>query len=172
MKYLLCLVICLVSLGAAGQLNKPVSVFTSGNVMFKTKGTNYNSTGVGLYVGASFFSTHKLQLLVESSVDNFFGDKVYYTSAAGKPINKVILYSVKAGPRVFVTRHIALSATFGQIWHSIRAESFTRSYGLQYGATGFIGRKKRFVTRLFMVHNLKNDEISQYAGAGLGYRIY
>ena len=172
MKILLFVVACLASLCSAGQLNKPVSILTAGNVLFKTTGANYNNTGVSLHINASFFSTHKLQLLVETSADKFFGDKVYYVSAAGKEINKVILYSIKAGPQLFVTRHVALSATFGQTWHSINAEGFSRDYGLQYGATGFIGRKKRFITRVVMVHNLKTDKISRYVGVGLGYRVY
>ena len=172
MKSLIISITLFLSLTSYGQLDKSLSLIATGNFDFKTKGLALNDAGFGIGLDASFFSKHKFQLLLETSADRFIGDKDFVTADEGRENKSPAIYSIKAGPQFFISKNIALSATFGPAWHSIQAVGFTRDYGFKFGATGFLGDKRRLVTKIFMVYIPKENLNIRYFGLALGYRFF
>ena len=172
MKPLIFIIISFLSFTTYGQFDKSLSVITTGNFDFKTKGLNSNDAGFGIGLDASLFSQHKLQLLLETSVDRFMGDKVGFVDPQGRENKSALIYILKAGPQFFILKNIAISSTIGPAWHSIRAIGFTRDFCFKFGVVGFFGDKRRLVTKIFIV-NIPNDNLNiQYFGIGLGYRFF
>ena len=171
MKSLIVLITFFFSLTSYGQFAKSFSLMATGNFDFKTKGLALNDAGFGIGLDASFFSKHKIQLLLETSGDRFIGDKDFITADEGRENKSPAIYSIKVGPQFFISKNIALSATFGPAWHSIQAIGFTRDYGFKFGATGFLGDKKRLVTKIFIVYIPKDNLNIRYFGIALGYRF-
>jgi hypothetical protein len=172
MKHLIFIIISFFSSATYGQFEKSLSLITTGNFDFKTKGLNRNDAGFGISLDASLFSKHKLQLLLETSVERFMGDKLGFADPQGRENKSALIYIIKAGPQFFILKNIAISTTIGPAWHSIRAVGFTRDFCFKFGVTGFFGDKRRLVTKIFIV-DIPNDNLNiQYFGIGLGYRVF
>jgi hypothetical protein len=172
MKLLIAIVICFFTKTSYGQFDKSFSLMATGNFDFKTKGLALNDAGFGIGLDGSLFSKHKLQLLLETSTDRFIGDKQFILADEGRENKSPAIYSIKVGPQFFISKNIALSTTFGPAWHSIQAIGFTRDYGFKFGATGFLGDKRRLVTKIFMVYIPKDNLNIRYFGLALGYRFF
>lgn len=172
MKPLIITITCFLSATSYGQFDNSLTLMASGNFDFKTKGLALNDAGFGIGFDVSFFSKRKLQLLLETNTDWFIGDKLLQIDSEGRHLTSANIYSIKAGPQFFISKNIALSTTFGPAWHSIKAIGFTRDYGFKFGATGFLGDKRRLVTKIFMVY-IPNDNLNiRYFGLALGYRFF
>jgi hypothetical protein len=172
MKLLIILIICFLSTKSYCQFNKSFSLITSVNFDFKTKGLATNEAGAGISLDAIVFAKHKLQLLIETSADQFIGDKSFAEDAQGRENKSATIYTIKAGPQFFLSKRIALSTTIGPAWHSIEAVGFTRNYGFKFTVTGFLGHKRKLVTNLFMVDIPKDNLNIQYFGLQLGFRFH
>ena len=171
MKILLILVFSFLSNKSYCQFDKSLSFIASANLNFKTRGLATNDAGVAMSLDALLFAKHKLQLFVETGTDKFFGDKLFIVDDQGRQNKTASIYTIKAGPQFFVTKNIALSTTIGPAWHSIRAIGFSRDYGFKFAVTGFLGVKRRIVTKIFMVEILKDNLNVRYFGLQLGYRF-
>ena len=171
MKTLIILVFSFLSTKSYCQFGKSFSLITSANLNFKTRGLATNNAGVGISLDALLFAKRKLQLLFETSTDNFFGDKLFIVDDQGRQNKTATIHTIKAGPQFFLTKNIALSSTIGPAWHSIRAIGFSRDYGFKFAITGFHGVKRRIVTKLFIVEILKDNLNIRYFGLQLGYRF-
>lgn len=171
MKVIIITIFLLLSLTSFAQSNKPVNLAAIGNFNFKLRGFGTNDAGVGLGLNASFFARHKLQLLAEANAETFFGSKLLIINQEGRENKAPAIYSFTAGPQFFISKNIAFSVTGGSYLHSIEAVGFTNDFGFRFGITGFAGRKRRFVTKLFMTEIPKDYDI-QYFGVGVGYRFY
>lgn len=171
MKRLLILLFAITTLTCFGQLNESVSLRATGNINAVLKGLGANSIGAGLGLDVSFFSKHRLQALVETSTDRFMGDKMLvFDSATGKT-GRTAVYSFKAGPQLFVTKNIALSATYGPSWYKVNDIDYSMRYGFKYSITGFLGAQRRFITKVFVI-NIPTAALNiQYAGFALGHRF-
>lgn len=171
MKLLIILIFCFLSTKSYCQFDKSFSFVTSANLDFKTKGLATNEAGMGMSLDAFLFAKHKLQLIIETSADQFIGDKLLIEDAQGRENKRAAIYTIKAGPQFFLSKKIALSTTIGPAWHSIEAVGFTRDYGFKFGITGFPGHKRRLVTKIFMVDILRDNLNIQYFGLQLGFRF-
>lgn len=171
MKLTIITIFYLLSLPSFAQNDRPVNLAVTGNFNFTTHGFGTNDAGLGLGLNASFFPGHKLQLLAEANAESFFGSKEFIINPQGRENKAPVIYSIKAGPKFFISKNIALSVTYGPYLHSIEAAGFTNNFGFKFGITGFSGKKKRFVTKLFMTEIPKDYDI-QYFGFGVGYRFY
>jgi hypothetical protein len=171
MKSLIIIIFCFLSTKSYCQFDKPFSLITSVNLDFKLKGLATNEAGLGINIDAILFAKHKLQLLVETSGDQFIGDKTYIVDAQGRENKTATIYTINAGPQFFVSKTFALSTTTGPAWHSIEDIGFTRDYGFKFAVTGFLGHKRKLVSRIFMVNILKNNLNIQYFGLQLGFRL-
>ena len=171
MKTLIILFFSFLSTKSYCQFYKSFSLITSANLNFKTRGLATNDAGVGINLDALLFAKHKLQLLLETSTEKFIGDKLFIIDDQGRQNKTATIYTIKAGPQFFVTKNIALSTTIGPAWHSVRAIGFSRDYGFKFAVTGFLGDKRRFVTKVFMVEILKDNLNIRYFGLQLGYRF-
>ncbi len=171
MKLTIITIFCLLSLPSFAQKDRFVNLAASGNFNFTTHGFGTNDAGAGLGLTASFFPQHKLQLLAETGAEMFFGSKELIINPKGRENKDPVIYSIKAGPQLFISKNIALSVTYGPYLHSIETAGFTNDFGFRFGITGFSGKKKRFVTKLFMTEIPKDYDI-RYFGFGVGYRFY
>lgn len=171
MRPLIILIFCFLSIKSYCQFDKPFNLIASANFDFKLKGLATNDAGMGLNLDAILFAKHRLQLLIETSADRFIGDKFLIIDAQGRENKNAAIYTIEAGPQFFLSKRIALSATIGPAWHSIEAFSFTRDCGFKFAATGFLGHKRRLVTRIFMVDILKENLNVQYFALQLGFRF-
>ena len=52
---------------------------------------------MGISLDALLFAKHKLQLLLETSTDKFFGDKLFTVDDQGRQNKTVTIYTIKAG---------------------------------------------------------------------------
>ena len=155
-----------------GQLEKATTFRATANFNIVLDGLATNDAGVGLGLDASFFSKSKLQALVETSADRFIGDKLLVADPiTGKEAKGAAVFSVKAGPQFFITRNLALAATYGPAWHVLRDFDYTVDYGFKYSITGFLGNQKRFVTKVFMVNIPVEEQQIQYLGIAAGFRF-
>ena len=171
MKIIFITIFYLLSVASFAQNSRPVNLLATGNFNSKLRGFGTNNAGVGLSLNASFFARHKLQLLAEANAETFFGNKLLIINQEGKESKAPAIYSFTAGPQFFISKNIALSVTYGPYRYSIEDIGFTNDFGFRFGITGFAGRKKRFVTKLFMTEIPKSYDI-QYFGIGVGYRFY
>ena len=172
MRILICTTFWFLSLTSFSQFGKPVSFGVTGNFNFKTWGLADNDAGSGISADAYFFAKHKLQLLIETNADLFFGDKNFVIDPKGRENKVPFIYSIKAGPQLFVLKRVALSATYGPAWHCIQEVGFTTGYGIKYQVTGFFGENKRLVVKGFMLHIPKAYTDIRYFGLGIGCRFY
>lgn len=171
MRFIIITIFYILSLTSFAQDNRPVNLAVTGNFNFKLRGFGTNDAGLGLGLDASFFPRHKLQLLAEANAERFFGSKELIINPHGRENKAPVIYSFNAGPRFFISKNIALSVTYGPYLHSIEAAGFTNDFGFRFGITGFLGKEKRLMTKLFMTEIPKDYDI-QYFGFGVGYRFY
>jgi hypothetical protein len=172
MKYLLTLFFSLATvITCFGQLENATTFRATANFNITLNGLASNEAGAGLGLDASFFSKHRLQALLETSADFFIGDKLLVVDANGKAAKSASVYSIKAGPQFFVTKNLAIAATYGLSWHVVREFNYTVDGGFKYSITGFLGQQRRFVTKLFLVNIPASEQTIQYLGLAAGLRF-
>ena len=171
MKLCFFLLSTMLQLSCFGQFDKSVTLNATINFDATLNGLATNDVGSGLGIDASFFSKHRLHALIETSADWFFGDKLLvYDSTIGKSAKSAAVYSIKAGPQFFVTKHIALSATYGPAWHVVRNFRYSLDDGFKLSVTAFMGNRRHFVTRLFLVDIPSGQQTIRYVGLAVGVR--
>lgn len=153
------------------QFDKPISIRATGNFNVALRGLGVDDAGVGLGLDASFFSKHRLQALVETSLDHFFGDKSLYIDTLTGKDAKTNIYNIKAGPQFFITKNFALSATYGPSWYKVRDFDYATDYGFKYSITGFLGKKRHFVAKVFIVDIPAQFQRIQYLGFAAGIKF-
>lgn len=172
MKHLILISFFITSFSSFGQFDKSTSLRATGNFNIVLNGLATNNAGLGLGFDASFFAKHKLQVLIEISSDHFIGDKVLIIDTiTGKENKRAAVYSIMAGPQFFVFKNIAVSATYGPSWYTIRAFNYSYTYGIKYSITGFFGLQKRFTAKVFMTDIPAEEQNIQYIGLAAGYRF-
>ena len=172
MKITITAILIYLSLPTSGQSNKFLTLNANIAFNFKTKGLGTNDAGVGFALDGTIFANHKLQLLIEASTDDFFGDKLFIVDAQGRNTKSAVIYSMRVGPQLFILKNIAISTTVGPFWHRVRAYEFTNDFGFKFGITTFFGKNKRFNSRFFMTTIPKEIVDIQFFGLGIGYRFY
>ena len=172
MKHLALILFTIIQLSCFGQFDKSTTLRATANFNFTLNGLATNDAGVGLGIDASFFSKHRLQALIETSADWFFGDKLLILdSATGKAAKSTAVHSIKVGPQFFITKSIALSATYGPAWYVVRDFSYSIDYGFKYSITGFLGDKRRFIAKAFIVNIPTEQQDIRYVGLAAGLRF-
>jgi hypothetical protein len=173
MKYLFILLFSLSAVTACfGQFQKPVTFRATANFNIALGGLATNDAGIGLGLDAAFFSKNRLQALFETSADRFVGDKLLILDPiTNKEAKSAAVYSVKVGPQFFISDNLALAATYGPAWYVLRDFDYTSDYGFKYSITGFLGKQKRFVTKVFMVNIRAGERNIQYLGIAAGFRF-
>ena len=92
-------------------------------------------------------------------------------SATGNTAKRANVYSIKVGPQFFIFKNIALSATCGPAWHVVREFNYSIDYGFKYSVTGFLGNKRQFMIKGFIVDiPIKQQDIF-YVGLAAGLRF-
>lgn len=172
MKQLVLILFTITQLSCFGQFDKSITLRATVIFNITLNGLATNNAGVGLGMDASFFSKHRLQALIETSADWFIGDKLLtLDSATGKSAKSAAVNTIKAGPQFFISKNLALSATYGPTWSVVRDFNYSLDYGFKYGVTGFLGNKRQFMAKVFMVDiNTKPQEIL-YLGFAAGVRF-
>jgi hypothetical protein len=170
MKKMLLLLLVFPALFADAQNSRPVSITAGGTLNFRTRGLGQNDAGFGLFAGTALFARNKLQLLVEASATTFSGDKLLYFDARGNAAKSPLIHRIHAGPQYHVTQKLAVAATYGAVWHRIRATDFTLDDGLKLNVTAFPGEKSRLAVQLFAAAIPATEASINYLGLGLGYR--
>jgi len=171
MRHLILILFLITAVSGFSQFDKSISLRTTGNFNVALGGLGVDDAGVGFGLDASFLSKHRLQAIVETSLDHFFGDKSLYIDRITGKDAKTNIYSIKAGPQFFITRNLALSATYGPTWYKVRDFDYTRNYGFKYSITGFFGERKRFIAKVFMVNIPAQDRKIQYLGFAAGFTL-
>ena len=171
MKLLFFLLFSLTTIYSLAQFQNPISVRVTGNLNAALNGLGADDAGLGFGVEASLFAKHKLQPIIESNFDHFFGDKVYYFDPLTGKEAKTNIYTIKVGLQYFVTKNLALSLSYGPCWYKVRDYEHTRDDGFKYCITTFLGTKRRFLVSLFTVRISAEDRNIHYLGMGAGYRL-
>ena len=173
MKHLFTFLMSIITvISCFGQFEKATTFRATANFNIVLDGLATNDAGVGLGLDASFFSKSRLQALIETSADRFIGDKLLVVNpTTGKEAKSAAIYSIKVGPQFFITRRFALAATYGPAWHVLRDFDYTIDYGFKYSITGFLGKQKRLVTKVFMVNIPVEEQQIQYLGFSAGFRF-
>ena len=172
MKQVCLLFFMITQLSSFGQFDKSTTLRATANFNLTLNGLATNDAGVGLGIDASFFSKHRLQALIETSADWFIGDKLLVLdSVTGKAAKSAAVRSIKIGPQFFITKRIAVSVTYGPAWHTVRAFNYSMDYGFKYSVTGFLGNKRRFTTKVFMVDIPVKERNILYLGLAAGVRF-
>ncbi len=172
MKRLVLILFTIKQLSCFGQFDNPITLRATANFNFTLNGLATNDAGVGLGIDASFFSKHRLQALIETSADWFIGDKfLVLDNATGKAAKRAAVHNIKAGPQFFIFNNLALSATYGPAWYVVRDFNYSMDYGFKYSITCFLGDKRRFITKVFMVDIPTKQQDIQYVGLAAGLRF-
>ena len=172
MKHFLLLLFCLATLSGFGQFNKAVTIRATAHINIVLNGLGTNEAGAGLGLDAALFSKHRLQAIIETSADGFIGDKLLFIdSITGEQAKAAAVYSVKAGPHFFITPHWAIAVTYGPAWHIVRDFMYTVNGGWKYSISGFFGRQRQLVTKLFLVTIPVQEQGIQYMGIAAGVRF-
>jgi hypothetical protein len=153
------------------QLIKNTSLQATGTIDVILKGLFMNEVGAGIGFDALFFSKHKLQAIIETNADYFVGDKfLVWDTLSGKQAKSAKVYSIKAGPQFFVSKRIAISATYGPSWHTARSINYSITGDFKYSVTAYLGPKKCFIIKLFLL-NILAERTIQYIGFSVGRRF-
>lgn len=171
MKRYLFLLPLLVALHAQGQFDRKVFMDFTGNFFAGQKAFNLDNAGYGLSLDASFPGYSRWQVTVSPNAGHFFGDKILYIPDEGRVNDGPVVYNLFAGPQYFITKRIAISLTAGLSWYSIHTRGFSTGAGYQAAATGFLGKKRRFVLKFLFTEIPKKVKNLQYMGIGVGYRF-
>jgi hypothetical protein len=156
---------------SSAQFDKAVSFRSTAIFDFKVKGMFINDAAFGLGFDAAFFAKHKLMSIIETSAEKFVGDKLLaIDSVTGEHLTKAAILGVKAGAQFFLIKQLAVSATCGPTWHIARASDYSLDIGIKYCLTGFLGQKRKLVTKFFLV-NIPADRRISYLGVALGWRF-
>lgn len=171
MRHLILILFLITAVSSFAQFDRSVSLRTTANFNVALEGLGVDDASVGFGLDASFLSKHRLQAIVETSLDHFFGDKSLYIDTITGKDAKTNVYGVKAGPQFFITKNFALSATYGPAWNKVRDFDYTRNYGFKYSITGFLGERRCFIAKVFMVNIPAQDRKIQYLGFAAGFRF-
>ncbi|HVG16656.1 MAG TPA: hypothetical protein VM935_16900 [Chitinophagaceae bacterium] len=172
MKQVLLIFLSIIQLSCFAQFDKPVTIRATTNFNIALKGLATNDAGIGVGIDASFFSTHKLQVLLETSADWFFGDKLLIIDAStGEKVKSAAVHSLRLGPQFFIHKNLALSITYGPAWSVVQDTDYSLHGGLKYGATGFLGKKRNVIAKLFMVNIPAAEQTIHYLGLAGGFRF-
>lgn len=159
-----------VSFSSAAQFDRSVRITPIINFNVVLNGLGQNDAGMGLELNASFFAKHKLQLLIESGTDRFIGDKVLRIDpVSGEHARNAIVYNLKAGPQLFISKTLSISMTYGPSWYLVRDFGFTTAYGLKYGLSCYVSEGKKLRFSLSMIDLQGVNENIQYIALGIGY---
>lgn len=153
------------------QLDKKVSVNATGNFNVSLAGLGTDDAGLGLNMQTSFFAKNRLQLTTEAVSELFFGNKVYHEDPQTGKNAQARIHSLRIGPQIFLTRNIAVAATYGPAWHKIREFDYTLDYGYKLSVNSFLGQRRRFVAMASFVNVQAEAQNLQYLSFGLGYRL-
>jgi|GEM_PF-6729605 len=171
-KYFLFTLLCISSIACFSQFDKQVTVRASANFDFGTKGLATNTAGAGLGLDVSFLSKHSFQILVETSADRFWGDKLMLVFENNtEKIKKPTVINVHVGPQYFLCKNIAVSLTYGPSWHTVRNVKYSVDGGFRFALTGFWGANKHVLSKAFIENIPIKNEAIRYFGVGVGYRF-
>ena len=160
-----------VSLSCWAQREKPVSVRMSGQFDFGVRGVGTNDAAMGVAAALSLFAKKRVQLLTEAHSLFYIGDKSLAVDSDGKELPNGSLHSLQAGPQVFLSKTIAVFATYGLAWHSYQERHYTLDDGYRLGLIGYFGHQDNFIAQFsWMQVPLEEGNIRQF-GIGFGYRL-
>jgi len=173
MKHLLTRLFCLIATAPAfSQYDKPVTFSATARFNAVVNGLASNDAGYGVGVDLAFFSQHRVQLLVESSWDRFIGDKLRITDpATEKEAKRTTVYALSIGPQVFLSRRVAVAATYGPAWHVLRDFHYSLDDGFKVSLMGIAGDRDRLVAKLFGIAVPTRERSIQYVGLAVGLRL-
>jgi hypothetical protein len=171
MRLLLLALLSLTATVSYAQFDKSVSVNATVNFNVALSGLGTDDAGLGINLQTSFFSKKRLQLTTEAVSEAFFGNKVLYEDAQAGKAAKTRLHGFRIGPQVFLTRNIAVSATYGPTWHKVRVFGYTHDYGYKVSVNSFLGAGRRLVARASFVNTYAEVQKLEYLSIGIGYRL-
>lgn len=153
------------------QFNKCISANATAHFNIATSGLSPDDAGVGVNLQTSFFAKHKVQLTTEAVSELFFGNKVFYEDPQTGKNAKASMHSIRIGPQVFLTKNIAVAATYGLTWHKIREFDYSADDGYKLSINSFVGKSRRMVAKASFVTIPAESRRIQYLSFGLGYRF-
>lgn len=171
MRILTLIVATLLSTGCWGQREKPLSVRFTGQFDFAVRGMAMNDAGMGAGVALSLLAQQRVQLLAEGSSHWYMGDKQYVMDREGRELPNGSLHTVQAGPQVFLTKSLALSATYGVAWFRLHDWTYQADDTYRVALTGYFGDHNNFITQLFWMQVPQPEINIRHFGIGVGYRL-
>lgn len=171
MKPCFFILLSLITFNASAQFNRFLFMSATAQANVGQKALAYDNAGYGLSINTSFPGYSKWEVTASVSANGFFGDKIYYLPNEGRQNKGPAIYTLFAGPQYFILSRLAVSVTAGPAWYSIHTKGFSASTGYHFEATGYLGKKRRIVTRLSFSDIPANEINIQYFGLGIGYRF-
>lgn len=171
MRPLTLMVTILLSLSCWGHREKPLSVRFAGQFDFAVRGMAMNDAGMGAMAGLSVFARQRVQLLAEGGSHWYIGDKQYIMDREGRELPNGSLHTVQAGPQVFLTKTLALSATYGVAWFRLHDWDHQADEAYRVALTGYFGDHNNFITQLSWMQVPQPEMTIRHFGIGVGYRL-
>ena len=171
MRFLHLTIALFTTLSCWSQREKPLSIRFTGQFDFAVKGMGGNNAGMGVGTGISFFAKERVQMLTEAHSHFYIGDEQYVTDIEGKELPNGSMHSLQAGPQVFLSKTIALAATYGVAWHRIHQREYTLDDGYRVALTGYFGEQNNFIMQLSWMQVPTGEGNICHFGIGAGYRL-
>ena len=155
-------------LSASSQ--KLMSLGFAGDFSFATKGLGLNDGSLGFHLQSSLFCRHRLQLHIETGLDQFLGDKLYEINPSGDSYERnPTIKRIMAGPEFFFAKRISVGSLYGIVWNNWHNAAHPQD-GFRFLVTGHLGARNRFLLGASFT-KLLNKTSTQFGGLHLGYQI-
>ena len=171
MKVLL-LTLSVLSIGFCNaQKVHPVSLEFGGQFNFRTRGLGMNDAGLGLETRVLFPVAKRLKLVAETGVNVFIGNKLMIYPGEGRQNETAMNWKFQAGPQVNISRKLAVSFTYGLNHYSFAMVGYDNTGGYTTRLLGYLGKRNRLVTSLFVSGIHSNSTPIRFWGFNLACRI-
>ena len=130
-----------------------------------------NDAGLGLEARALFPASKKLKLVAETGVNAFIGNKLMIYPGTGRQNETAMDWKFQAGPQVNISRKSAVSFTYGLNHFSYAMPGYDNKGGYTARLLGYIGKRNRLVTSLFVSGIHTGSTPIRFWGFNLACRI-
>lgn len=171
MKVLLLLITIFSISYCSAQKSHPVSIECGGQFNFKTMGLGMNDAGLGAEIRALVPVVKKLRLVAETGVNAFIGNKLLIYPGEGRQNETAMDWKFQMGPQVNFSGKFAASFTYGLNHYSFAMPGYDNAGGYTARVLGYIGKRNRLVTSLFLSRIRSQISPIRFMGFNLACRI-
>lgn len=162
--------LALTFISVVGVAQKKIAVGGTANFSFATKGLGTNDVGLGFTVYSNFLADDRLQLRVETGLDQFIGNKLLAVDLSGNTYDgSPALFHARFGPELFIADNISLGALYGLLRYNYFGDQVSTGQ-FKFLFNAHLGKKKKGVFSLYHARTSRTTNVA-FWGVSLGYRF-